>query len=488
MRVLFLVALFTLNYAEEDNVVVLTDDNFDDFVKDNSKVLVEFYAPWCGHCKQLEPEYKKAANKLKADGATTVIAKVDATAETRLAKDYEVRGFPTIKYFNNGEASEYGGGRTEDAIIGWIKKRELPAVSVLADKDAHDKLTKSDTLIVVSYNAKDSDADKVIAKLGDSKRDTYVFGAVHDEALTKELDQKVGTVVLFTQAGEDADKRKFDSAFVASEDLTEKGILDFLNNERFPLIDEIGPENYRDYMDRGLPLVWIAVDPADAEGKDAIIGGLKSYAKDHKGKLSFTYVDGVQYAGHISNLGIKKTPGMVIVNNDTNEKFLFPGDLKSADDVKDFFDKYGKGEIEAFLKSQDPPEKNDDGVRVIVGSTFKAEALSADADVLVEFYAPWCGHCKKLAPEYEKVGEEFKGRADVVIAKVDATENDTPEDVSGFPTLVFYPRGADSFKNKSKYEGARTADAMIKFMHGKVPEAAAEGGEEAGGEEEKEEL
>merc|ERR1719265_977046 len=158
--VLAVVLASFLEATAEDNVVVLTDSNFDEFVKENDKVLVEFYAPWCGHCKKLEPEYTKAAAQLKADGSTTVLAKVDATAETAVAKRFEVRGFPTMKYFTGGEASEYGGGRSEATIVSWIKKRELPAVSELADADAISTLSKSDNIVLVGYFAKDSDADK----------------------------------------------------------------------------------------------------------------------------------------------------------------------------------------------------------------------------------------------------------------------------------------------------------------------------------------
>ncbi|KAL2472737.1 Protein disulfide isomerase-like 1-3 [Forsythia ovata] len=78
---------------DEKDVVVLTDGNFSDFVDENKYVMVEFYAPWCGHCKALASEYAAAATELKAENVKLV--KVDATEENELAEKYEIQGFPT---------------------------------------------------------------------------------------------------------------------------------------------------------------------------------------------------------------------------------------------------------------------------------------------------------------------------------------------------------------------------------------------------------
>lgn len=72
-------------------------------------------APWCGHCRQLEPHYAEAAGKLKAEESAIHLAKVDAVEEKELAEEFEIKGFPTLKLFMDGDREhpvDYLGKRT----------------------------------------------------------------------------------------------------------------------------------------------------------------------------------------------------------------------------------------------------------------------------------------------------------------------------------------------------------------------------------------
>ncbi|KAJ7565671.1 hypothetical protein O6H91_02G070300 [Diphasiastrum complanatum] len=105
-----------------------------------------------------------------------------------------------------------------------------------------------------------------------------------------------------------------------------------------------------------------------------------------------------------------------------------------------------------------------DDVVALTPDTFEQE-VGKERAALVEFYAPWCGHCKKLAPEYEKVGSTFKKSKPVLIAKVDCDDHKSlcsKYGVSGFPTIKWFPKG--SLKPKD-YSGARTAEALLEYVN-----------------------
>ncbi|EOD05413.1 hypothetical protein EMIHUDRAFT_199129 [Emiliania huxleyi CCMP1516] len=108
MLPLFLSLAAASSVKLEDGVAVLTPDNFDDWVKAQEFALVEFYAPWCGHCKSLAPEWAAAAKKTRK---YCPLAKVDADEHKSLAERFDVSGYPTIKTFKKGEASDYEGPR-----------------------------------------------------------------------------------------------------------------------------------------------------------------------------------------------------------------------------------------------------------------------------------------------------------------------------------------------------------------------------------------
>lgn len=75
---------------EDEHVVVLTNSNFQSFLESYPRVFVKFYAPWCGHCKAMAPDYSKLAERMKTEEGGIPIAKVDATVEKELAEKFQI--------------------------------------------------------------------------------------------------------------------------------------------------------------------------------------------------------------------------------------------------------------------------------------------------------------------------------------------------------------------------------------------------------------
>jgi len=278
------------------------------------------------------------------------------------------------------------------------------------------------------------------------------FGSVKDEAIAKEMGVDFPSVTLF---------RDFDEPLVKFEgEVGSAEFTEWVNAESLPIFGEIGPANYQAYMDRGLPLAWVAVTPGE---NDDLLKELKPVAAKHRGKVSVVSIDGVKFDGHLKKLGLAgDLPGVILT--DGNLKYRTDAAL-TKDSFTAFLDSFSKGTLEAYLKSEEPPSDNSGPLKVVVGKTFK-EYVESGKDVLLEFYAPWCGHCKKLAPIYEELAENFAENENIVIAKIDATENDTEVEVRGFPTIMLF---SPDFKEPLTFKGERTLEGFEKWLKQNAP-------------------
>ncbi|ONI04305.1 hypothetical protein PRUPE_6G315000 [Prunus persica] len=157
--------------AAPSNVAVLTQDNFNEVVLDETKdVLVEFYAPWCGHCKSLAPTYEKVATAFKLEEGV-VIANLDADKYKDLAEKYGVSGFPTLKFFpkNNKEGEEYGGGRDLEDFVDFINEKSGTS------RDGKGQLTSKAGVL-----ANLDDLVKEFVKAGNDEKKT-IFSKIEEE-------------------------------------------------------------------------------------------------------------------------------------------------------------------------------------------------------------------------------------------------------------------------------------------------------------------
>ncbi|KAF9291219.1 hypothetical protein BGZ68_004739 [Mortierella alpina] len=146
-------------------VTVLTDATFENEVlKSGKSALVEFYAPWCGHCKNLAPTYEKVAQDFLNDKSKVLIANVDATVEKAVAEKYGISGYPTIKFFTaDGTVEDYEGGRSQQDFIDFINKKvgtQRVAGGLLSS--AAGRISELDALVSQFVKAGNNDEKKAV--------------------------------------------------------------------------------------------------------------------------------------------------------------------------------------------------------------------------------------------------------------------------------------------------------------------------------------
>ncbi|KAI9832835.1 MAG: protein disulfide-isomerase precursor [Phylliscum demangeonii] len=451
-------------------------DTFEPFVNKHDLVLAEFFAPWCGHCKALAPEYEEAASTLKEKEIPLV--KVDCTEEAELCQQYGVEGYPTIKIFRGADNhTPYTGQRKAPAIISYMVKQSLPAVSILDGSSLAEFKTAEKVVVVAYLSADDKSSNETFTGLANGLREKLLFGATHDKALAAAEGVKQPAIVLYKQFDEGKD--------TFQETFDKEKLEQFIKTSSMPLIGEVGPETYADYMAAGLPLAYIFAETA--EERTELSDTLRPVAQKHKGAINFATIDAKAFGAHAANLNLEadKFPAFAIQETVKNQKFPFDQSKKmTVKEIGAFVQDVLDAKIEPSVKSDPLPESQDGPVHVVVAHNYKEIVMDDDKDVLLEFYAPWCGHCKALAPKYEELAAMYFNdparSKKVTIAKVDATTNDVPDEIAGFPTIKLYPAGAKH--EPIEYQGARTVADLITFIKEKGThkvEVGLEDGDEA---------
>jgi len=360
--------------------------------------------------------------------------------ESKLGGKFEVSGYPTLKYFVGGKPTEYDGPRDAKGIAAWIKSMSGPAVVEEAPKD-------TDPLTVTLYGPELVEEFQSVAKTFRKKAAWHYVKADDAKMVIKHL-------------GEEA------------LETTETDYEAFFTANKFPFYGGLDGDTFSSYIDRGNGLVWTLLPMDKTNAKEVVEesrGYMTEVAKEIGSKYSVTHTNTNEFAKVLESMfAITEFPKVVVQKKAGDKKnFIYEGEM-AAEPILAYIKDIEAGKIEPNLKSEPVPEdQSAEPVKVAVGKNMMELVFTEDKDVMLEVYAPWCGHCKKLEPEYIKVGKKImkEGLEDLVaVAKMDGTANDSPADSitwSGFPTIYYVKAGSDS---PMKYDGPREAKGMWKWI------------------------
>lgn len=462
------VLIVTLAAVQAGDVLVLSDSDFTSKISDLDLVLVKFYAPWCGHCKKIAPEFEKAATILKDNDPPVTLAEVDCTAEGKdTCSQHGVSGYPTLKAYKRGEkAFDYEGPRDSDGIVRYMRNKAGPSSKELKTVAEAEKFLSNDDHSIVGFFESSSAKENVeFQKLATALSDDFRFAHTFSADVINKYNHR-NTFVIF-QSPKLATKlepseREYKEIF--SVDKMKTWVLDNIH----------GLAGYRKSSNTAqfqnpLVVVYYDVDYVkNPKGSNYWRNRVIKVAKELEEagrRLNFAVSSASEMSHEISEYGMSQPSDKPVVaaRDASDQKYVMSGEF-SIEALKKFALDLLDGNLEPYLKSEPIPTSKDGHVEVVVAKNFDQVVNDPTKDVLIEFYAPWCGHCKSLAPKYEELAEKLKDESSIVIAKMDATANDVPKpyDVRGFPTLYFAPKG--SKKSPKKYEGGREVDDFIKYL------------------------
>lgn len=466
------VALSQEENVGETNVYVLTENNFDEIVRSADIALVKFYAPWCGHCQHLAPHFIAAANELKDK---VVFGEVDCTVENKLAEEFHIEGYPTLKIFRKGEAepTDYNGPREADGIVRYMNKQSEPVVFYISDEDTYKGLTIDSEISIVMFTSDlAGDKFKQFERYSSELHELISFGVVSDAGLMASFGYSEGNIVAFRNfEGESNNK------IIVFDENVYGDFKRWAEVISIPSAALITQDNYEKYQKVGLPRFTVFAknlrEESNPSGIRYVVNRLRKASANYFGKMTFVAMDSdmsQEFSDcHFTDMQPDAKYYMGIYEGAVKYCFNEPEKalkaLKVAD-IEAFAKDFTEGKLTPYFKSQPLPEPaEENGVKIIVGSTLQEEVIDSDKDVFVAIYAPWCGHCKHLLPIWEELAQKNKENSDkLVIAKIDGTENDLPAgfEITGFPTIFWVKAGKGS--EPIAYEGARSIEAFEEFI------------------------
>jgi protein disulfide-isomerase A1 len=412
----------------------------------------------------LAPEYSKAAVELKKKGDGYVaLAKVDATAEEAIAQNYDIQGFPTLKFFNKASKTviPYEGARVAEDIIAWVNKKTGPPSE---EFDCLEGLAtfieKSATSPVAVFFGQKDDQDLEVFKAVAAMHEKVVFGHTHLDDADEAHNVKEGVkVVLFK--GFDEKRNDY------TGEMTKEALNEFITVNQNPTLLPFNEKAITAIFQGGSTALFLFANESDPS--NAAFDEFAKVAGEFKDKIKFSFSKPNDGFGLFSRLAEylgadqENLPNLLLVEpSKNNAKYRFTADI-TADNIRAFLKDFLDEKLERFLKSDEIPESNDAPVKILVGKDFQNLVINNQKDVFVKFYAPWCGHCKQLAPVWDELAEKLASNPNIVIANCDATTNEIPEvEIQSFPTLKFWKNGQKD--TPIAFSGDRDLEGLLKFV------------------------
>jgi len=365
--------------AAEAAAPELTHEDFDSTLASKTgSWLLDFYAPWCGHCKKISPIWDEAAEKVAAEGLAVHFAKMDCTvrAHSDICERYKVSGFPTLRVISSEGTyiKNFRGGRDVDGVVAYAKKLAAPSFKEL-------KTTKEVKEFIELMEAENG-AAFILFKPEEPGEGYKELETAFKEAAIQQSDV-AEMAVAPEYTGDDLGMTiRLDARTLQEDDglggklavfregvgkcmstainRTTAEVSHWIDGHRFTMMPKITSKNYKALGDRGKPLVIVILRGAKKKTPDGelpafekipinaeYLATMKGVAKDIEDDFAFGYLDGKEWEMFVVKYGIttRVLPRLLIMDL-AKEYFLpVPVDIKGHEPTSEYLAKVKSGEV-----------------------------------------------------------------------------------------------------------------------------------------------
>lgn len=374
-------------------ILALTSSNYTRITSSTEIMLVGFFAHWCKHCQQLEPEFEAAARSL-AD-YNIVLAKVDGPAEKELADSLKIAGWPSLWVVRKGKAIKYKGPREHRGIVDHMKELSKPPSKLVNSlAELKNGLDRKETTIIGFFSSNKSELFKEYLEAAQHFRGILTCLHTFDDQVADQFGSTKGSIVVYQP---EIFHSKYEKPMVEYAKVTgnAEDIVQFVQFHSVPLVGQRTKINEEfKYGTRPLVAIYYDANFGHQYVKDTQITRQKvlEVAKIYlKTNVKFAICNEDEYAEELKAAGLfDATEDVKVVAYDKNLKFrMEPTDDLDPEEMKKFIAELVSGHGKAYFRSQPVPKVQSGPALQVVADNFNDQVLKVNKDVLILFHTPW---------------------------------------------------------------------------------------------------
>ncbi|XP_063779464.1 protein disulfide-isomerase TMX3 [Pseudophryne corroboree] len=315
------------------------DDTFKDTRQDDIW-LVDFYAPWCGHCKKLEPVWNEVGIEMRKSGSPVRVGKMDATIHSSIASEFGVRGFPTIKLLKGEMAYNYRGPRTKEDIVEFSNRVAGPLIRQLPSQQMFDHVQKRHRVLFVYVGVESTLKEKFIEVASELIVYTYFFSA-SEEVLPEYVTlNEVPAILVFK-----------DSSYFVYDEYEDGDLSSWVNKERFEGYLHVDGFTLYELGDTGKLVAVAVIDEKNNSVEHTRLKSIveevaKGYRDHFHRDFQFGHMDGSEYINSLL-MDEVQIPTIVVLNTSNQQYFMPSKKIENAEDLIQFITSILDGTAEA---------------------------------------------------------------------------------------------------------------------------------------------